>query len=54
MQITEISASGLKREYKVVINAAALESTVNEKLEAVRGQVNMPAARCSAKRWKSR
>jgi trigger factor len=45
MQITEISASGLKREYKVVINAAALESTVNEKLEAVRGQVNMPGFR---------
>jgi trigger factor len=45
MQITEISASGLKREYKVVINAAALESTVNEKLETVRGQVNMPGFR---------
>lgn len=45
MQITEISASGLKREYKVVINAAALESTVNQKLEAVRGQVNMPGFR---------
>lgn len=45
MQITEISATGLKREYKVVINAAALESTVNEKLEAVRGQVNMPGFR---------
>jgi trigger factor len=45
MQITEISASGLKREYKVVINAAALESTVNEKLENIRGQVNMPGFR---------
>jgi trigger factor len=45
MQITEISATGLKREYKVVINAAALESTVKEKLEAVRGQVNMPGFR---------
>lgn len=45
MQITELSASGLKREYKVVINAAALESTVNQKLEAVRGQVNMPGFR---------
>jgi trigger factor len=45
MQITEISASGLKREYKVVINAAALESTVNEKLETVRAQVNMPGFR---------
>ncbi|WP_374299064.1 trigger factor [Ferrovibrio sp.] len=45
MQITEISASGLKREYKVVINAAALESTVNQKLETIRGQVNMPGFR---------
>lgn len=45
MQITEISASGLKREYKVVINASALESTVNEKLENIRGQVNMPGFR---------
>lgn len=45
MQITEISAAGLKREYKVVINAAALESTVNQKLETIRGQVNMPGFR---------
>jgi trigger factor len=45
MQITEISASGLKREYKVVINASALESTVNQKLETIRGQVNMPGFR---------
>lgn len=45
MQIQEISASGLKREYKVVINAAALESTVNEKLETLRGRVNMPGFR---------
>ncbi|HEX6957434.1 MAG TPA: trigger factor [Ferrovibrio sp.] len=45
MQITEISASGLKREYKVVINAAALESQVNEKLEALRQRVNMPGFR---------
>lgn len=45
MQITEISASGLKREYKVVINAAVLESTVNQKLENIRGQVNMPGFR---------
>jgi trigger factor len=45
MQITEISASGLKREYKVVINAAALEGTVNQKLETIRAQVNMPGFR---------
>lgn len=45
MQITEISAAGLKREYKVVINAAALESTVNEKLETLRQRVNMPGFR---------
>ncbi|WP_298722582.1 trigger factor [uncultured Ferrovibrio sp.] len=45
MQITEISAAGLKREYKVVIAAAALESTVNEKLETLRQRVNMPGFR---------
>lgn len=45
MQITEISASGLKREYKVVINAAVLEGTVNEKLETMRARVNMPGFR---------
>src|SRR3546814_16790037 len=45
MQITEVSASGLKREYKVVIAAAALESTVNEKLEGLRERVNMPGFR---------
>lgn len=45
MQITEISAAGLKREYKVVIEAAALESTVNGKLEDLRQKVNMPGFR---------
>src|SRR3546814_18654668 len=45
MQITEVSASGLKREYKVVIAAAALESTVNEKLEGLRERVHMPGFR---------
>jgi len=45
MQITEVSASGLKREYKVVIAAAALETTVNQKLEGLRERVNMPGFR---------
>jgi len=45
MQITEISATGLKREYKVVINATALEAVVSEKLEALRQRVNMPGFR---------
>ena len=45
MQITETGAAGLKREFKVVINAAALESTVSEKLEGLRQRVNMPGFR---------
>lgn len=45
MQITETGASGLKREFKVVINAATLESTVSEKLEGLRQRVNMPGFR---------
>lgn len=45
MQITETGASGLKREFKVVINAATLEATVNEKLEGLRQRVNMPGFR---------
>ncbi len=45
MQITEVSATGLKREYKVVINAAALDAVVSEKLEALRQRVNMPGFR---------
>jgi trigger factor len=45
MQITEVSAQGLKREYKVVINAAALDAVVSEKLEQLRQRVNMPGFR---------
>ncbi|MBX3454284.1 trigger factor [Ferrovibrio sp.] len=45
MQITETGSAGLKREFKVVINATALESTVSEKLEGLRQRVNMPGFR---------
>jgi trigger factor len=41
MQVTETSAEGLKRSYKVVIPAAVLEQRVTQKLEEIRGQVKI-------------
>jgi trigger factor len=41
MQVTETSAAGLKREYRVVVPAADLEARVNERLDDLKGRVQM-------------
>ncbi|WP_029008554.1 trigger factor [Azospirillum halopraeferens] len=45
MQITETSADGLKREFKVVVSAKDIDEKVNLKLEEVRRQVQLPGFR---------
>ncbi|AWK87190.1 trigger factor [Azospirillum thermophilum] len=45
MNITETSADGLKREYKVVISAQDIETKVNGKLEELRRTVQLPGFR---------
>jgi trigger factor len=41
MQVTETSAAGLKREYRVVVPAADLEARVNERLDDLKGRVQL-------------
>ena len=41
MQVTETSAAGLKREYRVVVPAADLEARVKERLDDLKGRVQM-------------
>jgi trigger factor len=41
MQVTETSAAGLKREYRVVVPATALEAKVNERLDDLKGRVQL-------------
>src|SRR6202047_155601 len=41
MQVTETSAAGLKREYRVVVPAADLEAKVNERLDDLKGRVQL-------------
>ena len=41
MQVTETSAAGLKREYKVVVPATDLEAKVNERLDDLKGRVQL-------------
>jgi len=45
MQVTELSADGLKRQYKVVVPAAEIEERVNGKLEEIKKTVRMPGFR---------
>lgn len=45
MQVTELSAEGLKREYKVVVEAAEIEGQVAHRLEELKGRVRMPGFR---------
>ncbi len=45
MQVTETKAEGLKREYSVVVTAAALEAKTTEKLETVREGFQMKGFR---------
>jgi trigger factor len=41
MQVTETSADGLKREYRVVVPATDLEAKVNERLDDLKGRVQL-------------
>jgi trigger factor len=41
MQVTETAAAGLKREYRVVVPAADLETRVNERLDDLKGKVQL-------------
>jgi trigger factor len=45
MQVTELSAEGLKREYKVVVQAAEIEHQVAHRLEELKGKIRMPGFR---------
>jgi trigger factor len=45
MQVTELSAEGLKREYKVVVPADEIESRVAKRLDELRQTIRMPGFR---------
>jgi len=41
MQVTETAATGLKREYRVVVPATDLEARVNQRLDDLKGKVQL-------------
>jgi trigger factor len=41
MQVTETAAAGLKREYRVIVPATDLEAKVNERLDDLKGRVQL-------------
>jgi trigger factor len=41
MQVTETTAAGLKREYRVIVPATDLEARVRERLDDIKGRVQM-------------
>ena len=41
MEVTETAAAGLKREFRVVVPASDLEARVNEKLDDLKGRVQL-------------
>jgi trigger factor len=45
MQVTELSADGLRREYKVVIEADEIEGRVSKRLDELRRTIRMPGFR---------
>ena len=45
MQVTELSADGLRREYKVVIQADEIEDRVSKRLDELRRTIRMPGFR---------
>jgi trigger factor len=45
MQVTELSAEGLKREYKVVVPADEIEGRVTKRLDELRQTIRMPGFR---------
>ena len=45
MQVTELSTEGLKREYKVVVQAGEIEDRVTKRLDELRRTIRMPGFR---------
>jgi trigger factor len=45
MQVTELSAEGLKREYKVVVQAGEIEDRITKRLDELRRTIRMPGFR---------
>ena len=45
MQVTETLSSGLKREYKVVVNAAELDKELNARLKDLSAKANIKGFR---------
>lgn len=45
MQVTELTADGLKREYKVVVQAGEIEDRVARRLDELRQKIRMPGFR---------
>jgi trigger factor len=45
MQVTELSAEGLKREYKVVVQADEIEDRITKRLDELRRTIRMPGFR---------
>ena len=45
MEVTEISAEGLKREYKIIVPAADIGTRMNTKIEEIKGQIKLPGFR---------
>ncbi|HZA67124.1 MAG TPA: trigger factor [Geminicoccaceae bacterium] len=45
MQVTELSAEGLKREYKVIVQATEIEDRIAGRLEELKGRIRMPGFR---------
>ena len=41
MQVTETATDGLKREYRVVVPASDLAAKVSEKLDELKGRVQL-------------
>ncbi|MGE0668907.1 MAG: trigger factor [Sphingomonadales bacterium] len=45
MQVTETSAEGLKREYKIKVEADVIDSKLDEKLKQLAGRIRLPGFR---------
>ena len=45
MQVTETAADGLRREYKIVVDAADIEQRVTERLDDLGGKIRLPGFR---------
>ncbi len=45
MQVTETSAEGLKREYKITVEADVIDSKLDEKLKQLAGRIRLPGFR---------